>query len=215
MDFESLRTILVEIEATINNRPLTYIYDDDEGISYPLTPSQLVYGRQISLTPSDRQFDIISTNRSLSRKARNQKRLLDHFMNRWRTEYLLNIRETSRLLHGPEGQTIAVGDIVVLKNDLTPRALWKLARVKELIVSKDGVIRAAKVCVVNSTKGRLTELRRPIQHLVPLELTMGPETSTVPQPTSESINTVEEDTPRKRPRRTAAVIGELLRKSNS
>ncbi len=124
MDFESLRTILVEIEATINNRPLTYIYDDDEGISYPLTPSQLVYGRQISLTPSDRQFDIISTNRSLTRKARNQKRLLDHFMNRWRTEYLLSIRETSRLLHGPEGQTIAVGDIVVLKNDLTARALW-------------------------------------------------------------------------------------------
>ena len=136
-------------------------------------------------------------------------------MNRWRTEYLLSIRETSRLLHGPEGQTIAVGDIVVLENDLTPRALWKLASVKELIVSKDGVIRAAKVCVVNSMKGRLTELRRPIQHLVPLELTMRPETSTVPQPTSESISTVEEDTTRKRPRRMAAVIGELLQKSNS
>ena len=38
-------------------------------------------------------------------------------MNRWITEYLLSIRETSRLLHGPEGQTIAVGDVFVLKND--------------------------------------------------------------------------------------------------
>ncbi|XP_046860901.1 uncharacterized protein LOC124454137 [Xenia sp. Carnegie-2017] len=102
MDFEALRTILVEIEATINNRPLTYIYDDQEGISYPLTPSQLIYGRQITLTASYRQFEIISTNRTLSRKAKYQKRLLDQFINRWRTEYLLSVRETSRLLHGAQ-----------------------------------------------------------------------------------------------------------------
>ena len=76
MDFKSLRTLLVEIETTINNRPLMCVYDDEEGVSYPLTPSQLVYGRQISLMPSDRQFDIISTNRSLTKKAKNQRRLL-------------------------------------------------------------------------------------------------------------------------------------------
>jgi hypothetical protein len=90
MDFESLRTLLVEIETTINNRPLTYVYDDVESISYPLTPSQLVYGRQLSLTPSDRQFNIISTNRSLTKRAKNQSRLLDTLTNRWRTEYLLS-----------------------------------------------------------------------------------------------------------------------------
>ena len=119
------------------------------------------------------------------------------------------------MLHGPEGQIIAVGDIVVLKNDLTPQVLWKLARVKGLVASQDGVIRAAKVCMVNPTKRRLTELHRPVQHLIPLELTMDPDAATVPQFTSESKDTVEEDKTRKRPRRTAAVIGELLRQSNS
>ena len=73
MNFESLTTLLVEIKTAINNRPLTYVYNDDEGISYPLTPSQLVYGRQISLTPSDRQFDIISTNKSFTKRAKNQR----------------------------------------------------------------------------------------------------------------------------------------------
>ena len=34
-------------EATINNRPLTYMCDDVEGVSQPLTPPHLVYGRQI------------------------------------------------------------------------------------------------------------------------------------------------------------------------
>ena len=66
MNFESRRTLLVEIETAINNRPLTYVYDNEERISYPLTPSRLVYGRQISLTPSDRQFDIIKTNQALT-----------------------------------------------------------------------------------------------------------------------------------------------------
>lgn len=215
LDFEALRTLLVEIETTINNRPLTYVYDDEEGISYPLTPSQLVYGRQIALTPSDRQFDILSTNQSLTKRAKHHKRLLGQFTNRWRKEYLLSIRETSRALHGPERETIAVGDVVVLKNDSSSRAFWKLAKVKELLRSNDGIIRAAKIHVVNSERGRATELRRPIQHLVPLELRMIPDTaSNVPETAVETTPEADDPT-RRRPRRTAAVIGELLRKGTS
>ena len=70
MNFESLRTLLVEVETTINIRPLAYVYDEEKGVSYPLTPSRLVYGRQISLTPSGRQFDIIKTNQALTKRAK-------------------------------------------------------------------------------------------------------------------------------------------------
>ena len=38
--YEELATILTEIESVINSRPLTYIYDDSDRISYPLMPSQ-------------------------------------------------------------------------------------------------------------------------------------------------------------------------------
>ena len=31
LTFEELRTLVVEIEATMNNRPLTCMYDDEEG----------------------------------------------------------------------------------------------------------------------------------------------------------------------------------------
>ena len=37
---------------------------------------------------------------------------------------------------------INVGDIVVLKNDTSKRVFWKLAKVEELLLSKDGKIRA-------------------------------------------------------------------------
>ena len=37
--FEELRTILIEIEAVLSNLPLIYVYDDENGVSYPLTSS--------------------------------------------------------------------------------------------------------------------------------------------------------------------------------
>ena len=40
---EELITILVEVESVINCRPLTYVYDDQEGVSFALTPSHLMY----------------------------------------------------------------------------------------------------------------------------------------------------------------------------
>ena len=44
LNFEDLNILLIEVEATLNNRPLTYLYDDENSISYPLTPASLIYG---------------------------------------------------------------------------------------------------------------------------------------------------------------------------
>jgi hypothetical protein len=220
LGFEAMRTLLVEIETTINNRPITYIYDDEDGVSYPLTPSQLIYGRQIELAPNARQFAIISTNQSLTKRAKYQMSLLKHFTNCWRKEYLLSLRETGRAIHSKSEDSIKVGDIVVLKNDSSPRVFWKLARVMELIRSKDNEIRAAKIRVVNSEGKKVTDLRRPVQHLVPLEVRTGPDSTNTDPPdadqTSPPISPSEnEDSTQKRSRRTAAVIGELLRRDTS
>ena len=52
LGFDELNTILIEIEAVINSRPITYVYDDEESRSYPLTPSDLIFGRCITCTPN-------------------------------------------------------------------------------------------------------------------------------------------------------------------
>lgn len=62
---------------------------------------------------------------------------------------------------------IQAGDIVVLKEDGTSRCLWKLAKVTETVEGRDGAIRSAKVQLLS--KNKVIQLRRPIQHLVPLE----------------------------------------------
>jgi len=211
LTFEELRTILVEIEATLNNRPLTYTYDDEEGISYPLTPSQLIYGRQISTLPNDKQFEIVSTHQALTKKAKYQKRILGQFIRRWKREYLLSIREGSSAINGQGNQRISVGDIVILKEDGTPRLFWRLAKIQYLIQSDDGMTRAATIRLVHGDKGKTTELRRPIQHLIPLELHMKPELSgQIVQEASPAPQTDIQTTTRSRPRRAAAIKGELF-----
>jgi len=46
----SLQMIIVEIEAHVNNRPLTYVSSDISDPE-PLTPSHLLYGRIIDTVP--------------------------------------------------------------------------------------------------------------------------------------------------------------------
>ena len=77
--FAELSTILVEIEAVINSRPLTYVFDDSDGISYPLTPSQLINGRNSEMWPNDRHCEIVSNYETLSKRSRFHSKVLTQF----------------------------------------------------------------------------------------------------------------------------------------
>ena len=174
-------------------------------ISYPLTPSDLVYGRRVTLTPNSTHHEIISTHQSLTRRARHHKNLLQQVTKQWRKEYLTSLREQSNARNkGNAVQEISVGDIVLLKNDSTNRIHWKIARVEELIPGADGKVRAAIVKVGNSDK-RPTYFRRVIQHLIPIEVkssTNNEDTRPIADVSNQAV----------RPRRTAAVIGEISRR---
>ena len=66
-----------------------------------------------------------------------------------------------------ESQQIKIGDVVILREDGTAHSLWKLTKVIELLKGRDNMIRSARVQVLS--KEKVTELRRPIQHLIPYE----------------------------------------------
>ena len=72
LNFEELVTLLIEIELVINCCPLTFVYDDQEGISYELTPAYLIYGRQLASSPSTGHFEVVNTNESFTKSAKNQ-----------------------------------------------------------------------------------------------------------------------------------------------
>ena len=70
LTLDELMTVVVEVEGTLNSRPLTYDYDEvGEEV---LTPSHLMYGRQIKSLPDENTEDEPEneSNCSTSLKAR-------------------------------------------------------------------------------------------------------------------------------------------------
>ena len=68
LTLDELTTIVIKIEATLNNWPLTYVHDDSKGVSHALTPADLIYGHRVATSPNGQQFDITSTNKALLNK---------------------------------------------------------------------------------------------------------------------------------------------------
>ena len=83
---------------------------------------------------------------------------------------MLCLRERhAQVTKNRKGVDIAIGDVVILKNDTSNRMFWKLAKVEELLPGKDGNIRAAIIKVSNADRNpRL--LKRSVKHLFPLEV---------------------------------------------
>ena len=104
----------------------------------------------------------------LTRRACYQFRVLNAFTKQWQRDYLLSLRERKiNKTKMAKSEPIKEEDIVVLEEGGMIRALWKLAKVIETLPGKDGLIRAAKIHLLSGDK--LIQLRRPIQHLIPLE----------------------------------------------
>ena len=167
ISLEVLQTIVVEVEALMNDRPLTYVSDDPKDPE-PLTPSHLLSGRRITSLPHEqRTMDEVSDpsyneHDRLSKDAKTQGLLLQHFTTRWRNEYLTSLREFHRT-SGSNECKIAVGDVVLVHDD-GPRVKWRLAVVEELTYGGDGLVRAANI---RTSTG---QTNRPIVRLVPLEV---------------------------------------------
>ena len=87
--YPAYKRIIVEIEAHLNNRPLTYVSSDlDE--PEPLTPPHLLYGRIIDTVPHclttkdeviDEDYQEVNSklHNTLSNKAKAQALIIQHF----------------------------------------------------------------------------------------------------------------------------------------
>lgn len=64
---------------------------------------------------------------------------------------------------------VRVGDIVILKDDSTSRAFWKLGKVEELLPGNDGKVSAA-FDKVPRNNGTTQFLKRVVRHLIPIEV---------------------------------------------
>ena len=134
LSYDELSTALVEVEAVVNSRPLSYIAMDD--LDEPLTPSHLLSGHRIMSLPDHLCCDSAEDNdltnirpSHLTKQARHLSVTIKRFWHRWRKEYLLELRETHRYNRGHTTPSqVSVGDVVIIivHSKDQPRGFWRL-----------------------------------------------------------------------------------------
>ena len=163
---DELSTVLTEVESTLNSRPLTYLYDE---LGDTLTPSHLLCGYRMSSLPesisSNIEYD--EDHDKLTKRFLYLTNRLSHFWNRWRKEYITDLREYHKESSN-KSVCVAKGDLVLIHEDNVKRGLWKMGVIEELITGKDGKTRGATVR--KAGKGKSEFITRPLQKLVPLEI---------------------------------------------
>ncbi|XP_066919514.1 uncharacterized protein [Clytia hemisphaerica] len=161
LKYDEFLSLLIEIERTINNRPLTFIYD--ELTEEPLTPNHLLYGKRLG-----RNTNTTNDNSDSFELSENTKQAIEHFWKRWKTEYLLELREThKKLARKNSSEMINENDIVLINEENVKRNDWRKGRVSKLLRGRDGKVRGAELVVVNKYGNGI--LRRPINKLFPFE----------------------------------------------
>ena len=91
--FEELQTELFEVELIINNTSLTYV--DSNTIRICLSPNHLIFGRQL-LYSSNKTSSVITNLTVLSSTTDKINSIINHFWDRGRHEYVINLCETQQ-----------------------------------------------------------------------------------------------------------------------
>lgn len=162
---DELSTILTEIEARVNNRPLLYIGDEGD-INETLTPSHMLHARRIRTMPllTEGSSEPVLNETDVFQQYLSVSRIIKHFESVWRSEYLTALRERKYGAQNPvDKNSIKVGDIVLVQAE-RPRDLWPLGKIVQLYPDKDNIVRVVDVLC----GGRVS--KRTVDKLVPLEV---------------------------------------------
>ena len=152
-----LQTILPEIEAVVNSRPLVYVNNEVERRTI-ITPLDVLSinartGPPTLMIPeeeNDPNFRLKEPKpaKKLLETLEKCQKYLEHFWKIWKDDYLLSLRGRSQICkHHPRIQSKQepwVGDVVQIQENI-PRGSWKIGRIMELIKSRYEEERAAKV----------------------------------------------------------------------
>lgn len=152
---DQFSTLLCEIEAILNSRPL-YQRSSDPTDLEPLTPGHLLTGEPLSTIPNPNLLDI-PQNR-LSQYQLVVSRVQD-FWKRWNREYLNTLQQRNKWMW--EKENVREGNLVLLMEE-SPPATWRMGRVVSLHPGEDGLVRNVTIKTANNT------FKRPIVKVIPL-----------------------------------------------
>ena len=162
MNVDEAATLLKEVEAQVNSRPLCSPSDEPSEQKY-LTPASFLIGRPTMNLPLKPRLtnDFRFPQRELNKLLRQQNRFLDMIWRAWKEEYLRNLGVVDNRINS--SACVKVGELVLVANQNLPRTVWEVGVVTKIKESRDGKIRTV---YLNTAKGTIA---RSVQHLSRLE----------------------------------------------
>ena len=174
LTFKEFNSVIIQVEACMNSRPLMHQYcHSPDGIE-PLTAAHLLIGRALMAYPETE----IDLSMAQTERWTLCQQIVQGFWKRWSKECLQQMQAYYKWKK--KKPNLAVGDVVLLRDKSYFQTHWGLARVVELFPGRDGLVRSVDVvtCKVkqpdqkekrrnplSSFKSRKTTLRRPITSL--------------------------------------------------
>ncbi|XP_041461230.1 uncharacterized protein LOC121412484 [Lytechinus variegatus] len=169
LDDEAFRTFMTETECIVNSRPLTINDLSDSEAPEPLCPLHLLTMKPKVILPPPGKFQ--GADKYSRKWWRRVQYLANEFWLRWRREYLQQLQPRQKWTKSH--QDLAIGDVVIVKENEDARLRWPLGRVEQVIPSEDGRVRKVKLLMadgaLDSNGKRLKKpcyLDRPVHKLV-------------------------------------------------
>ncbi|XP_070165291.1 uncharacterized protein [Polyergus mexicanus] len=151
-------TLLCQIEACLNSRPISALHDDPNDFS-ALTPGHFLVGRPLVSPPEESVLDIDSNRLSRWQQVR---ALLEQIWRSWSSDYLHTLQQRRKWRENePE---LKINELVLLKNNLAPPSKWELARILDVHPGSDGHVRVVTLRTAKTT------LKRPITQICQLPI---------------------------------------------
>lgn len=159
LTYEEMYTILTQVEACLNSRPLCPLSDDPADL-LPLTPGHFLIGDSLTAFPEP---DLRHLKENRLNRYQHLQSMLQHFWQRWQTEYLHQLQQrnkwriTSHINFGP-------GTMVLIKDENVPPLKWRMGRIVELHPGADNITRVVSLKTAEGT------IKRPLTKICILPL---------------------------------------------
>ncbi|XP_063994835.1 uncharacterized protein LOC135172611 [Diachasmimorpha longicaudata] len=158
LTYEELNSVIIQIEACLNSRPICPMSDDPEDLQV-LTPGHFLVGEPLQLVPEP---SLLQKPSSKVQRWNLVTQSTQQFWSRWSKECLQRYQAIYKWKNQQEN--IKVGDMVLTMDEYPP-ATWPIARVIATRPGADGLTRVVTVRTARSQVAR--RITRPSKYKDP------------------------------------------------
>ncbi|XP_071631893.1 uncharacterized protein [Temnothorax longispinosus] len=151
LTFEEFATLLRNIEACLNSRPLAPLTDSADEYE-ALTPGHFLIGAALTASP---EASVLHLNENRLSRWQVVRQTTERFWKLWQTDYVNTLQQRAKWRKSGKEQ-IRVGQLVLLQNPLLPPCKWELGRIIQCHAGSDNVVRVVTV------KTAPSEFKRPV-----------------------------------------------------